>query len=728
MKYIIRITLLFIFLFASIGCKRNDAELRDYKFSVSLSDSIFSNVAVGENIETSLIITQQLQEPLYTIFFSFDEEKGEVFFSDKQMTNGESIEIREVKNLRIKYHSSRVGETQVTIKVKNKLLEKEIKLSISAVAKTEVVFPDYSFHETFSPNVNIPLKQSLILNNQSDRENKYSLKVLFLDGKDLSMWILSSDNDKRAINPEESIELLNGLGQKEFLFEVQNNKPGTSKFQFIVTDKYGNTFESKIYELTFETKARVEFPSFKFKESYSPNTPVKPIDFLRIVNLEDQTSIYKIRYEVLGEDKDFSVVMKEGEYTYSLRNKEYVSLKSETGDRKCFFEFTNKRPGVRKFKLEVEDSYGNTYTSDVYEIHFEAKVKISFPKIENRKFQTNVSNESHGGKFYIQGEDDSQNQFYCWFDVMPESEQNGFSMSLLINDKEGIKLGRTNNNKVKIASGTVPQEFDLELTQSKEGKTNFILSVQDEYGNVYHSDMYSIEFENKYYVQFKIEMIPIDTKNPPLFVRDENRQERFNEKYEIPENAKDLNHLKTLFSKAMWWGNNTLKADEERYIYNVLPIIYSDPQLTKKMDYRNTGTTMKISLEAEQNNILLHVYDSDPRNPGKYFNASFQEKQIGKSKLEFVTHPFREKEFTVNLNEKQNIANKKNIPIEWTRYNTGDYLVAVLWKELKSVSISLEGKDNIEIIKDALIYRKELQKAGTLFYWTENFYKKIRMN
>ncbi|WP_025843603.1 hypothetical protein [Porphyromonas gingivicanis] len=118
--------------------------------------------------------------------------------------------------------------------------------------KSKITFPE--IEENKSYKINTRYYEEIVFENQEEGKNSYYLQAIYFPNNPMTMWIFKYPEDRaRALNYGIDIEVFPNLKRKKELpFLFYTTQEGTHKMKFVVTDKYGNTFESKIYELTFQ--------------------------------------------------------------------------------------------------------------------------------------------------------------------------------------------------------------------------------------------------------------------------------------------------------------------------------------------------------------------------------------------------------------------------------------------------------------------------------------------
>ena len=574
-----QLLLIFCVLVTLCACHRDLREI-NYKFSVALQDSVFNGVEVGTEISTPILFHQKLEQPQYRVKFSYRDDLGTILFVDKELKNSEEIEIKDVKNLRLGYRALAVGKDTIHIEISNAMMQQQITMAVSSVAKTGVTFPAYSFYESYSPNIAVKPTPMLIINNPADKENSYKLIFERTEGTDLQGWMIDGD-EKREMVDKQEMSLFSGVGVKSYRFEFLCKKPSTQKFRLVVLDKYGNRFESDEYTLEFEVKCKVDFPVFNFEESYSPNKKFRSKASLKLYNLTDKDNVYTVHYKESG-GNILKIILIEGQNEYDLSKNKEATLPPRMGEIVCYFDLKSEKQGAQKFSLEVSDKYGNTYKSPEYTISFKAKANILFPNFpHNETYQTHVSNFVKGERLKVQGIEDPNNEFFASFEIL-KGQENGFSMSLIQTNVEGVKL--TPGEWYSIAKGTDEERFQYEINQQKPGVTEFRVLVKDKYGNVYKGPLYKAIFRDKYYGKMVITMQRVTKYIPDIDDDFPNRPDRTLGLLSYAR-TEDVNVIKSFLADYITLSRNlpdkVANPDADRYIYLIDIKVFSDPGLKK---------------------------------------------------------------------------------------------------------------------------------------------------
>ncbi len=690
-------------IFTLVGC-RNELREINYNFSVVLQDSVFNDIEVGREISTPLIFQQKLEQPQYTVKFHYREELGTILFSDKELKDNEETEIKDVKNLRLGYRSTAVGKDTIRIELANAMLKQELKLIVSSVAKTGVTFPAYSFYESYSPNIPVEPTPMLIINNPADRDNVYKLIFERTEGNDLQGWLIDGD-EKREMTDKQEMNLFSGVGIKNYRFEFLCKSPGTQKFRFVVLDKYGNRFESEEYTLQFEVKGKVDFPIFNFEESYSPNKKFRSKAILRIYNLTDKDNVYTVHYKSISGDILWLQLV-DGEQEYLLSKLKSVKLTSKTGEFVCYFDLRSETQGTQKFVLEVSDKYGNTYKSPEYTISFNAKANVFFPRLSSEAYQTHVSNFVKGERMKVQGIDDSQNEFFATYETI-NGKENGFSMSLIQNSIEGVKL--TQGEWYSIAKGTNEESFQYEIKQKKQGTTEFRVLVKDKYGNVYKSPVYRATFQDKYYGQVVLTMHKVAERITTLDSW-QRRELVFPGLIKIA-GVNDVNELKRWLADYRKM-EQALGEKGERYVYSAKVNVFSDPELTRKAIYNfPSDAKLNIVIYAASEMYVMEIYEQrrgDNSPTGRISRSGRIKKGATKDfSIDFLPREtYLENILNYSINRHYPTA-----PNTTNKSDVGEYPLALFFGDLTNIkSIAIANGttlNNFELVPKVEVYKQD---------------------
>ncbi len=491
--------------FISTSCLR-ELDYLDYNFSISLSDSVFNKVAVGDSISTQLFIKQYLDEPNYKISFDYREELGELSFLGHQVSSNSEMSMKKIKDLKIKYNSKAVGHDTINIIVSNKLVKENLKLLISSQANSLIKFPNFLFIESYSPNKEIKLEEELIIKSIGDKSNQYKI-ALQQEGepKDIENLglsiILNYKGGDHLVLKEEEQKLSISEEENKFQFMIKAKNEGVAKFKLIITDRYGKKFVSPLYTITFQSKGEIVFPNIGENVIFPPNksNPL-PTDLL-VSNLEDSQNTYKIHLET--EDKNLYVY-----YLSSLKDpfkKTYLDIKNKKelklikGKGKFSFFVKRFEEGTSKFKFIITDRYGKEFVSPEYTVTFLSKSDIIFPKYS--KDITFVPNKftylRNGIQVNSLGEENT-------YKIRLETKDNALKVRLYSNGKdiynslvkgEDLQLELNSNGK---------GEFIPSINRSKEGTSKFKFIITDRYGKEFVSPEYTVTFQNEIEVRFGI--------------------------------------------------------------------------------------------------------------------------------------------------------------------------------------------------------------------------------
>lgn len=697
-----QILLICCVLLTLVGC-RNELREINYKFSVSLQDSVFNDIEVGREISTPLIFQQKLEQPQYTVKFHYREELGTILFSDKELKDNEETEIKDVKNLRLGYRSTAVGKDTIRVEIANAMQKQELKVIVSSVAKTGVTFPAYSFYESYSPNIAVKPTAGLIINNPADKGNAYKLIFERTEGTDLKGWIIDGD-EKREMVDKQEMSLFSGVGIKSYQFEFLCRKPSTQKFRFVVLDKYGNRFESDEYTLQFEVKGKVDFPVFNF-ESYSPNKTFRSKATLKLHNLTDKDNVYTVRYTATkGNILNITLIEDQNEYNLS-KNKE-VKLNSKTGEIVCYFDLRSEKQGEQKFFLEVLDKYGNTYKSSEYTISFRAKANVFFPRLSGEAYQTHVSNYVKGERMKVNGIDDPKNEFFASFEVL-NGKENGFYMSLVQTDIESLRL--TQGQWYSIAKGIEEARFQYNISQSRAGTTEFRVLVKDKYDNVYKSPVYRATFQDKYYGQVILTMHKVAEWVTTL--DSYQRREHISPGLMQIARVNDVNELKR-------WLADYRKMDQalgkkgERYVYSAKVNVFSDPELTRRViDYFPSDAKLNIVIYAPSEMYVMEIYEQrrgDNSPTGRILRSG----QIKKGATKDFSIDFLPREtYLENILNYSINRHFPTAPNTTNKSDVGEYPLALFFGDLTNIkSIGIANGttlNNFELVPKVEVYKQD---------------------
>lgn len=712
-----QLLLIFCALLTLCGCHRELREM-NYQFSAALQDSVFNEVEVGTEVYTPIIFHQKLEQPHFRVKFDYRDDLGTILFGDKELKNSEEIEIKEVKNLRLGYRSLAVGKDTILIEIANAMMQQKLTMIVSSVAKTGVTFPAYSFYESYSPNIAVKPTAGLIINNPADKGNAYKLIFERTEGTDLKGWIIDGD-EKREVVDKQEMSLFSGVGIKSYQFEFLCKKPSTQKFRFVVLDKYGNRFESDEYTLQFEVKGKVDFPVFNFEESYSPNKKFRSKAILRLHNLTDKDNVYTVHYKPISGDILWLQLV-DGEQEYLLSKLKSVKLPSQTGEIACYFDLNAEQQGTQKFVLEVSDKYGNTYKSPEYTISFKAKANIFFPRLSSEAYQTHVSNFVKGERLKIQGVDDHKNEFFASFEILSGNE-NGFSMSLIQNSIEGVKL--TQGRWYSIAKGTNEESFQYEIRQKKQGTTEFRLLVKDKYGNVYKSPVYKPVFKDRYYAKVELTMSCVD-RMIPIHVDHYRGDPRRGEKDQLGLleifGTKDVNSLKWFLANDEALAKLEQKSSE-RYIYSINVKIYSDPEMTKSENNvlsSEDEINMVITAPSEVYSLVISEMRGrlDSRwytREGKFHSETTKDFSVAVAPTKYKSINGGLGALIVGLDNILNYRINKAyslVPNENNSSTLGSYPIGIFFGEItgiRSISFVQNKHKNVELLPKIDIYKKD---------------------
>lgn len=729
-----RLLVLSAVLLAIIGC-RTELKVNDYNFTARLQDSVLNDIEVGTEVSTPLIFDQKLDAPHYTVKFSYKEDLGTVLFAEREIKDGEEVELTEVKNLRVGYRSVAVGSDKIGIDIKNQMVSKSITLQVNSVAKTGVTFPVYSFYESFSPNIPVSPTGQLIINNPADKNNSYQIQYELVEGSDLQAWIVDGD-EKRELKDKESVNLFEGVGTKSYTFEFLSKEPGEHKFRFVVTDKYNNRFESPEYPIAFETKGKVEFPVFNSEETYSPNKKHRTKTTLKLHNLTDKENVYKVRYVPIGEEMlEIRIVDGEQQY-YNLTDKKEVTLQTKGEEAIYSFDLWSKKQGEQRFKLEVEDKYGNHFESKEYLIKFEAKANISFPRIPSETYQTNTSNYIKGGRLEIQGIDDPKNEFFATYEVI-NGHNNGLSVHFVVEDNQMIMLDQ--KEKQSVAIGTELSSYQYMIFQSRPGTTEFRIVITDKYGNTYQ-ETYKATFQNKYYGKVELTMHRVDRVIPNLDSR--SAQPRVPAYTGLLEYAKtkDVNDLKKwLANYQRVVSSLPTKEQADRYIYSLRVRVFTDSQYKHEVtDFLTKDDKVTIDITAPSEVYSLKVIHNSRYNTysreGKLESEAVSDHSVTLPPVPvYISLPFSAKErdylrLPETLDRVLNYhLNKKypKAPNDVNNRTVGKYPLAIFFGEVtgvRSVGFVRNNHPDLNLSSDVDVYRQDSPTGNPYFV------KKIKTN
>ena len=700
-----QLLLIFCALLTLCGCHRDLREI-NYKFSVALQDSVFNGVEVGTEISTPILFHQKLEQPQYRVKFSYRDDLGTILFVDKELKNSEEIEIKDVKNLRLGYRALAVGKDTIHIEISNAMMQQQITMAVSSVAKTGVTFPAYSFYESYSPNIAVKPTPMLIINNPADKENSYKLIFERTEGTDLQGWMIDGD-EKREMVDKQEMSLFSGVGVKSYRFEFLCKKPSTQKFRLVVLDKYGNRFESDEYTLQFEVKGKVDFPVFNFEESYSPNKKFRSKASLKLYNLTDKDNVYTVHYKESG-GNILKIILIEGQNEYDLSKNKEATLPPRMGEIVCYFDLKSEKQGAQKFSLEVSDKYGNTYKSPEYTISFKAKANILFPNFpHNETYQTHVSNFVKGERLKVQGIEDPNNEFFASFEIL-KGQENGFSMSLIQTNVEGVKL--TPGEWYSIAKGTDEERFQYEINQQKPGVTEFRVLVKDKYGNVYKGPLYKAIFRDKYYGKMVITMQRVTKYIPDIDDDFPNRPDRTLGLLSYAR-TEDVNVIKSFLADYITLSRNlpdkVANPDADRYIYLIDIKVFSDPGLKKPvLNYFPSNAKLNIAFSASSSEVYtMNIYEVKRNgNPtGRFERGAWMKKE-------------EEKEFSVSFIPKEGNLNRRinnDYPVAPNSINSssvGNYPLAIFFGDItsvKSIEITNGSMGDLEFVPKVEIYKQD---------------------
>lgn len=726
-----QLLLIFCLLVTLCGCHRDLREI-NYKFSVALQDSVFNGIEVGTEISTPILFHQKLEQPQYRVKFSYRDDLGTILFVDKELKNSEEIEIKDVKNLRLGYRALAVGKDTIHIEISNAMMQQQITMAVSSVAKTGVTFPAYSFYESYSPNIAVKPTPMLIINNPADKENSYKLIFERTEGTDLQGWMIDGD-EKREMVDKQEMSLFSGVGVKSYRFEFLCKKPSTQKFRLVVLDKYGNRFESDEYTLQFEVKGKVDFPVFNFEESYSPNKKFRSKAILRLHNLTDKDNVYTVHYKPISSDILWLQLV-DGEQEYLLSKLKSVKLPSQTGEIACYFDLNAEKQGTQKFILEVSDKYGNTYKSPEYTISFKAKANIFFPKLSSEEYQTHVSNFVKGERLKVQGIEDPNNEFFASFEIL-KGQENGFSMSLIQNSIEGVKL--TQGEWYSITKGTNEESFQYEFRQKKQGTTEFRVLVKDKYGNIYKSPVYKPVFKDKYYAKVELTMSCVD-RWIPIHLDHYYGDPRRGEKDELGLleifGTKDVNSLKRFLANDEALTKLEQKSSA-RYIYSINVKIYSDPEMTKsENNFLSSEDEINMVITAPSEVYNLVISEEIGRFDRRWYSrkGKFQSETI--KDFSVVVAPTKYKSINgaliVGLDNVLNYRINRAyslIPNETSSSTLGSYPIGIFFGEItgvRSISFVHKKHKNIELSPKIDVYKKD--RYGSKPYFLKTLETQVR--
>lgn len=240
--------------------------------------------------------------------------------------------------------------------------------------KGKVDFPVFNFEESYSPNKAFRSKATLKLHNLTDKDNVYTIRYTATKGSILNITLIEDQNEYN-LSKNKEVKLTSKTGEIVCYFDLRSEEQGDQKFFLEVLDKYGNTYKSSEYTISFKAKANVFFPRLSSEVYQTHVSNYVKGERMKVQGIDDPKNEFFASFEVLnGKENGFymSLVQTDIE-SLRLTEGQWYSIAKGTEEARFQYNIGQSRAGTTEFRVLVKDKYGNTYKSPVYRATFQDK-------------------------------------------------------------------------------------------------------------------------------------------------------------------------------------------------------------------------------------------------------------------------------------------------------------------------------------------------------------------